>query len=183
MKKILLLVVLALGACATLSAQDRIERTMYSILRGFDRFERVEDNVRCLRNQLGFREHGHVTLEKDYQYGIIEERCQSKTVGLWTANYYIRIADLFVATYRITPEGLQQVSYFPRDRYDNLTIVTDVQCGNRTGLRLNIINNMERTMVWLWNGNNLYKGVTIPQPPKPRSRVNVAPRRFKTRWH
>ncbi|MBR1605309.1 MAG: hypothetical protein IJ660_04300 [Alphaproteobacteria bacterium] len=183
MKKYVLIVVLAVAACTTMSAQDRIERTMYSILRGFDRYERVEDNVRYLRAQLGFRERGHVTLEKDYQYGIIEERCRSKTVGIWTANYYVHIHDLFVATYRITPQGLQQVSYIPRDRYGDFWIVGDVRCGARTGLRLNIINNMERTMVWLWNGNNLYKGVTIPQPPKPRSRVNVAPRRFKTRWH
>ena len=183
MKKIILIVVLALGACTNLSAQDKFERAMSSILRGFDRYERLEDNVRYLRNQLGFTERGRVELYKDYNYGIIEEKIGTKTVGLWTANYYIRIADLFVATYRITPEGLKQVSYFPRDRYDNLWIASDVQCGNRTGLKLNIINNRERTMVWLWNGNNLYKGVNVPQPPQPRSRVNIAPAQYKTRWH
>ena len=184
MKKILLIVMLAVSACMTLSAQDRFENAMYSILRGFDRFERVEDNVRHLRDQLGYRERGHVELYKNYQYGIIEEKIGTKTVGLWTANYYVHIHDLFVATYRITETGLQQVSYFPRDRYDNLTIASDVQCGKRTGLRLNIINNRERTMVWLWNGDHLYKGVTVKNVQKSiRSKFDNNVRRHKTRWH
>lgn len=161
MKKIILFVVLTLGACTTMSAQDRFEKAMSSIIRGFDRYDRLEKNLKCLRDQLGY--HGRVKYEKDYMYGTVEEKIGSRTVGLWTANYYVHIGELFVATYRITETGLQQVSYVPRDRYDNLWIASDVQCGKRTGLRLNIINNRERTMVWLWNGDALYKGITVRQ--------------------
>ena len=172
MKKYIILVVLAVAACATVSAQDRIGRMFNQVLNGFARYERLESNIDYIRQQTGMTcGRGKVTYNHDYRCGIIEERYQNRTAGVWTANYYIRIADLFVSVYKITPSGLQQTSYLPRqERYGDFWIADDVVCGNRTGLRLNIINNMERTMVWIWNGDNLYNGVTVRQAPRPGSR-------------
>ena len=184
MKKFLCLVVLAVAVGTTVSAQDRIGRMFNIILNGFARYEQLEGCINFIRTQTGMTSgHGRVIYNVDYMAGIMEERCQSKTVGLWTANYYVRIAELFVTVYKVSPAGLTQIAFVSRNHdYGSYWLASDVVCGNWSGLRLNIINNMERTMVWIWDGNNLYKGFTIRQIPQERPRLNCAPPRYKPRY-
>lgn len=183
MKKFLCLVVLAVAVGTTVSAQD-IGRMFDIILNGYARYEQLEGSIDYIRTQTGMtRGHGRVTYNTDYMAGVMEERYQNKTVGVWTSNYYIRIAELFVTVYKINPTGLEQIAFVSRNHdYGSYWLASDVVCGNWSGLKLNIINNLERTMVWIWNGNNLYKGFTIRQIQQERSRLNCAPPRYKPRY-
>ena len=146
MKKLLLLMLIwAVAACTTISAQSKLDHFFNKVARACAEHYRKSPYRR-----------------QDYPLNITQVYPHNPLVLVARGKCRIEVQESFVSVHTLTNTGTwRRVSYLPRNMYGTFVVKTGVQCGNRGDVTVKIMNDRERTMIWVWQGDTLIKTYTV----------------------
>lgn len=147
MKKLLLFVILALGACMTVSAQDAIQKFGTQ----FSRTERkIGATIQSYEESYN-RIFGHRRVEEDYKVRSGIQSYQTENEALLIGNE-IKIE---VTQTSIYVESIHGSRFMNRNNYGRHTVVSNINCNGIKGCWVEIDNNSDNTVIRFYcRGNN-----------------------------
>lgn len=152
MKKILLLVVLAVSACTTIFGQDRVQKAFNHINFEINKMETIDRQMKALGDKLGVNRNGRPVEERDYQTGITSIKRYNEVASIYCTNLWIEIDGSSVTLY--TPSGDGFASYtIDRRNYGYFTAASNVVCGNYKNVTVKVTNNSDKTVIRFYVGS------------------------------
>lgn len=165
MKKVLLFVVLALGACTTVMAQSSLERSLQDLNRILEQTSRLQRNVDNLTDTP--RRAYRRSPKYDYQTGIKYREKGGNIFYLETNELKINVTSYSIEFF--DHEG-NYITSINRRLYKRFTVATGLSTSVKKNIRLVIENDASNTMFSFIIGDTVImnKWAPQPQPQAPR---------------
>ena len=162
MKKIVFLFMLAVAACMNVLGQNKVDRILNSVNQTIYKIERTEKAFKDLGRAVGIKSRRDKAYsEYDYKTNITAEYRLRILSSVYCNNVWVEVYENRVAVYLVKNGHwvLDKIIY--RNDFGEYWITDKAVCGNYRDVRLHIMVNRERTMIWFWHGRDVIKGFTV----------------------
>ena len=162
MKKIVFLFILAVAACMNVSGQDKVDRILNSVNQTIYNIERTERAFKDLGRAVGIKSRRDKAYsEYDYKTNITTEYRSRVLSSVYCDNVWVEVYDDRVAVYLVQNRNwvLDQIIY--RNAFGEYWVTNKAVCGNYRNVKVHIMVNRERTMIWFWHGSDVIKAFTV----------------------
>ncbi len=161
MKKLLLLVVLALGACTTLNAQSSVQRSLQDINRTMEEISRLQRNIEGISANTSRREARRAP-KYDYHTGLKFKEKGGNVYYLETKELIIEVNNFTIEFFRA--DSGTYITSMNRREYGRWKVATGLTTAVKKNIVLYIENDASNTMFSFIIGDTVIMNKWAPQP-------------------